>query len=252
MLKVKTMEIKSPILRRERSFSKQPKRSSGVDQRNPKGHYVYAHVDASGGVFYIGNGVGQKAWSKHRRSYWDLYVEQHLKGNYSVEILEDRLTEENVEYVKNRWISYYGPQLINWVNINRGPDLDSIMLYKKRRDANKELLAEARKIEKTNLERAVSIYIDAIKAISSYAFINAERGLLGQLKDDVVQKHSHHGNLNALNRLTLCLIKLGRIQEAAERVDNYFKLYRADLNKSAARPIRERIAKALRKCELTK
>jgi hypothetical protein len=125
------------------------------------------------------------------------------------------------------------------------------MLYNKRRDANKELLAEARKHEKTNLERAASIYIDAVNAISSYAFINADRGLIGQLTNKRVRKHGHHGDLNALNRLTLCLIKLGRVQEAAERVDDYFRLYRADLNKSVARQIRKRIAKALSKCAPT-
>ena len=245
------MELKPPIIHCQKRASEQPKRSHSVDQRNPKGHYVYAHVDASGGVFYIGKGVGQKAWSKKRRSYWDHYVERHLKGTYSVEILDDSLTEEDVEYVEGQWISYYGPQLINWVNINRDIDLDAVMLYKKRRDANKELLAEARKKEKTDLEGAVSIYIDAIKAISSYAFINAEQGLLGQLTDKVALKYGYHGNLSALNRLSLCLIKLGRVHEAAERVDNYFTLYRADLNKATAKLIRERIAKALRKCDLT-
>jgi hypothetical protein len=208
-------------------------------------------VDASGGVFYIGKGVGQRAWSKNRLSNWGLYVEQHLKGTYSVEILEDGLAEEEVDHVEDEWIRYYGPQLINWVSFNRGPDLKAVMLYKKRRDANKELLAKANRIEKTDLEQAVSIYIDAIEAIASYAFINAERGLLGQLKNEVAQKYGHHGNLNALNRLTLCLIKLGRVQEAAERVDDYFKLYRADLNKAAAKPIRGYIAKALRECEQT-
>jgi hypothetical protein len=245
------MEIKLPILPGVKSPSKQPKRSSSVDQRNPKGHYVYAHVDASGGVFYIGKGVGQKAWSKRRRSYWDLYVERHLKGSFAVEILEDSLTEEDVEYVEDRWISYYGPQLINWVNINRRVDLDAIMLYKKRRDANKERLAVARQKEKTDLEHAASIYIDAIKAISTYAFIDAERGLLGQLTDKVTLKYGYHGNLSALNRLTLCLIKLGRVQEAAEQVDKYFTLYRADLNRSAAKLIRKRITRALNASELS-
>ena len=42
------------------------KPAADADQKNPRRSYVYAHVDDTGKFFYIGQGQGQRAWSKER------------------------------------------------------------------------------------------------------------------------------------------------------------------------------------------
>ena len=224
-----------------------PKRSPDADQQNPRGHYVYAHVDDSGKIFYVGKGVGRRAWSKDRHPLWIRYVERHLKGNYTVEIFEDNLAEDEAEEVEAEWISYCGAELVNWVNAARETDFKALELFHEHRDANRKLLQRARKTEKRNLERAAAMYIDAIAAIPSYQLIKYEGGLVGQLMDEETEEIGRFGEIEALDRLTMCLIKLGRAREAAERTDEYFRLYRGDLGRAATKRIHKRIAKALAK-----
>jgi len=230
--------------------SRTPKRSPDADQQNPRKHYVYAHVDDSGKIFYIGKGAGRRAWSKDRHSLWLRYVERHLNGSYTVEILEDNLNADDAEAIEAEWMHYCGgSELVNWVNYAREMDFKAIELYHERRNANRKLLQRARKAEKKNVKRAASMYIDAIAAIPSYELIKYEEGLVGQLMDEKTEEIGHHGEIEALDRLSMCLIKLGRIREASERADDYFKLYRADLMRPAVKRIQKRIAKAIAKLD---
>jgi hypothetical protein len=222
-----------------------PQRSPDADQQNPRGHYVYAHVDRSGKVFYIGKGVGSRAWSTDRHPLWTRYVERHLNNEYAVEILVDNLTEDEAEQVEADWISHYGSQLVNWVNASRETDFKALEVFHQRRNANRELMQQARAMEKTNLEQAAAMYIDAIAAIPSYALIKYEGGLVGTLMDEEQEETGRFGEIEALDRLSMCLIKLGRVREAVERADKYFSVYRGDLNRAAAQRIAKRLRKAV-------
>jgi len=91
------------------------------------------------------------------------------------------------------------------------------------------------------------MYIDAIAAIPSYALIRYERGLVGTLMDEEEEETGRFGEIEALDRLSMCLIKLRRAREAAERADKYFGAYRGDLNRAAAERITKRLRKALAK-----
>ncbi len=219
--------------------------SPNADQKRPRGHYVYAHMDYSGQIFYIGKGVGRRAWSKDRHDLWHWYVSRHLEGKYRVCILQDDLSPEEAEDLEQLWIAQCSDHLVNWINWGRDYDVKALDRYHALRDANRSLIQSARSLEKTDPARAVALYVRAVEAISEYAPISYESGLVGQLLREQAQELGFSGELEALDRLTLCLVRLGRASEAATHMDRYFKLYRADLQLRAADRIRKRVKKAL-------
>ena len=226
-----------------------PNRSRTANQLKPKGYYVYAHVDSFGKIFYVGKGTNRRAWSKDRHRLWTRYVEPHLNGNYTVEILHDNLTSEEATLLEDEWMTYCESELVNWVNLLRDQDLDALTLINERRDANRWLIQRARALEKRDPEKAVEKYIEAIAAIPSYQTIKYERGLLGKLMDEEAEELGQFGEIEILDRLSMCLIELGRPKEAAEKADAYFIIYEGDLRRAATERIRKRIAKALKNPE---
>jgi len=219
--------------------------ASDADQKNPRKNYVYAHLDSAGRIFYIGKGEGKRAWSTDRHPLWCRYVEKHLNGNYQVRILQDNLSAKDAEKVEAAWIAQYSDTLVNWIDMGRATDFQALEQYHKLRDANRTLIQEAKALEKSNLEEAVAMYVQAIEAIRTYAFISYETGLVGRLLDEETAEVGSSGEIEALDRLTLCLIKLGRTAEAAQHADRYFALYRRDLQLGASERIAKRIKKAL-------
>jgi hypothetical protein len=217
----------------------------GVDQKSPKGFYVYAHCDKKGHVFYIGKGADKRAWSLDRHELWVRYVEKHLDGKFHVRILVDNLTSGAAEELEAEFIAQYGDSLVNWVNMERSTDFETLDQYHKLRDANRTLIQKARTVEKEDMDSAVKLYIKAIEDTRAYAFMCFEKGLVGQLLEEEAAEFGKNGELEALDRLTLCLIRLGRSREAAEWASSYFSLYRRDLMLKTSERIQKRIEKAL-------
>ena len=90
------------------------KPDSSANQESPRGNYVYAHLDESGTIFYVGRGVGRRAWSEERHPLWLRYVQKHLGGQYNVQILRDNLTEEETEELESAWIDQCSLHIVNW------------------------------------------------------------------------------------------------------------------------------------------
>jgi hypothetical protein len=206
---------------------------------------VYAHVDDAGNIFYVGKGEGRRAWSADRHPLWHRYVDKHLGGKYQVRILKDDLSVQKAEEVEAEWIAQCSDSLVNWQNIGRATDFQALDHSHKLRDANRLFIQEAKAHEKVNLAEAAQMYIQAIEAVARYASISYEKGLVGKLLDEEAQDIGRSGEIEALDRLTMCLVKLERSAEAASHVDRYFATYRRDLQLSAAERIRKRIEKAL-------
>lgn len=222
-----------------------------ADQDHPKRHYVYAHLDKQGRIFYVGKGAGKRAWSTDRHPLWHRYVNNHLKGEYTIQILQDNLALEESEKLEDAWIAQCSDTVVNWVNMGPSTDYKALDEYHKLRDANRTLIESAKSLELTDLEAAVKVYNRAIEALRQYATMSYEGGIVGQLLAEESAEMGINGELQALDRLSLCLIRLGRAEEAARQADSYFALYKRDLRFAGAARIMKRVEKALGKAGLT-
>ena len=88
------------------------------------------------------------------------------------------------------------------------------------------------------------MYTQAIEAMQEYAFINYEKGLIGQLLGEEADELGRSGQIEVLDRLTNGLIKLKRLPEAVQHTNDYFALYRRDLQLAASQRIAKRIEEA--------
>ena len=219
--------------------------SASANQVNPRRCYVYAHYDERGTPFYIGKGVLRRAWDDARHPLWHRYVERHLGGKYTVRILKDDLSPEQAEELESEWIAQESETLINWINFGRKTDFDALEKYHSLRNANRELIAGTRTLEQSDPERAIATYYRAIANIAAYAKINSDGGLVGRLLDEERQELGYSGEIEALNRLTLCLTRMRRVTEAQLTAEKYFAAYEADQQCRSAVSVKKRIAKAI-------
>lgn len=215
-----------------------------ANQKSPQRHYVYAHCDPNDAYFYIGKGVGRRAWSDDRHDLWHRYVQKSLNGKYEVKILKDNLSLEEAEELEADWIAQCGDSLVNWFNAARSTDFAALDRYHKLRNANRATIDDARRYEHSDPERAITIYLTAIEDTKEYAFMSLESGLVGRLIEEEDNESGINGELTALDRLSMCLIKAGRMEEAAQHAEKYFSLYKRDLLLKTSERIIERIKKA--------
>ena len=217
-----------------------------ANQQQPRQNYVYAHIDRSEQIFYVGKGTGRRAWSIDRHPLWSRYVEKHLNGEYQIRILHDNLTANEAEILREaEWIAQCSETIVNWVNMGRKTDFEALDRRNRLRDENLALIQQAKTTKKHDLEQAASMYMQAIEAIQTYAYITYEKGLVGQLIDEETAELGVSGELKALDRLTICLTKLGKHAEAHQQTEKYFALYRRDQQYVAAKRITKRVTKEL-------
>ncbi len=219
-----------------------PKESSAVDQKKPKKFYIYAHTKKNGTPFYIGKGTSRRAWKNTgRHPLWHRYVENHLNGEYEVKIIRDNLESDEAEMLEGEWIAKESETLVNWVNFGRKTDFDELNRYHKLRNSNIELAAKAKLEEKNDLNKAIEMYYEAINNIKDYAYINSESGLVGQLIQEEKLEQGVSGNIDMLNRLTICLNKAKRKEEALDITHKYFNDFKKDANLKTAEAIKKRV-----------
>ena len=75
--------------------------------------------------------------------------------------------------------------------------------------------------------------------------MDVDHGLVGQLLKEECDESGRCGEPLALERLTMCLVKLGRVTEASEASAAYFLRYKRDLETQFAERVKVRIEKAL-------
>jgi hypothetical protein len=215
------------------------------DPKKPSGFYVYGHYDLSGSLFFVGEGTGKRAWSKDRHPLRERYLNHHLSGKYEVRIIADSMTTEEAEKLEAELISRYNDRIVNWVNMGRITDFKLLGHYHALRDANRRLIQETKALESTQPGLAADQYKKAIEKTAEYAFLDFEQGLVGQLLREEANEIGRNGELEALDRLTICLIKLGRASEAADHTEAYFSRFKRDLLLKSSEKIKKRVEKAL-------
>jgi hypothetical protein len=219
----------------------------GANQSEPRGSYVYAHVDQEGKIFYIGKGIGRRAWGDDRHDLWHRYVNSRSGGKYQIKILADGLRADEAETLEGDWLAQEAATLVNWSNLARRSDYAAIDRFHQLRNANRDLAQDARELEKSDLAQAAEKYADAMKGIAGYAFMKLELDLVGDLIDEENAELGFTGDLAILERYTMVLVKLGRAHEAKTAIDEYGAKYKRDQNRSSLEKIKTRVEKALRK-----
>lgn len=216
--------------------------SQSADQESPRRFYVYGHYDSAGVPFYIGKGTGRRAWSVHKRHFlWKRYVTHRLDGEYSIKILHDDLDEDEAEFLESAWIAQETSTLVNWVNLGRKTDFEACDEHWRLKKANQARIDKAKSLEKEDLETAVALYKQTIQSIAEYASIQTEKGLIGELLQEERIENGVNGEIVAINRLTLCLCRLGRMGEAREEAERYFNNYRRDVELKQAQAVLKRV-----------
>lgn len=214
----------------------------GKDNPNPIKSYVYGHYDHNGNIFYVGKGKGKRAWDiKNRHPFWERYVFKNLGGEYQIRIIEDDLSDEDAEYLEDKIMRVFAEQLINWINWGRKSDFIAIENYHRLRNANRLLIKTTRLNEASDLNNAIDKYRTAIEQIKFYAFIEMDSGLLGKIIKEHHEETGYSGELEALDRLTMCLCKQKKFLEALNDTSKYFDLYKQDLTLSKATKIIQRV-----------
>jgi hypothetical protein len=198
--------------------------------------YVYAHRDSGGGIFYIGKGTGKRAWSQERHPIWHRYVQERLTGIYSVEILENGLTEMEAEKREGELITELGSQLVNWQNPGRSFDYAALEKYHALRGANLLFVASTRPMEISDINNAMSRYRQALANLQEYESLEVESGVIAELSGNL-----KIGDLKILDRLTLCLVRCDRCSEARAEAEGYFENFPGARDTSAGRRILKRV-----------
>jgi hypothetical protein len=218
--------------------------SPTANQTAPRGCYVYAHRDANGVPFYIGKGLGRRAWSRDRHPLWHRYITHHLGGVYTVQILVDDLDGEDVDDIEGAWIDQERDTLVNWVSSGRRFDYAALEQFHAVRGMMRARVAQARTLEAINLEAACAEYQQAMTELERFSSLTLETGLVAQLMDEEQAEHGRTGEVQVLDRWTLCLLKLGRVGEAAAATEAYFLRFAGDRASRTGEAIAKRVAKA--------
>lgn len=117
-------------------------------------------------------------------------------------------------------------------------DYEANAQYHKMRDANTIFVDETRPFEQSDIEEAVRRYRVALVTIRKYEALAVEKNLFPRLS-----RGSNSREVNILDRLTICLVKLRRRDEALLEANQYFEEFQDAMQLGAARAIRTRVDK---------
>jgi len=189
-----------------------------------KEFYAYVHKDIDGNVFYVGKGKGRRAWDTGRRHIlWQHYVER-LNGKFKVEIVADGLREDEAAYLEADLMAKYGGQLVNWQNMSRSVDYKAYERYRALEKENARRLMTAKDFEKQEPEKAIVLYREALECMMEWTQGSREAehftGVAANLYAKMIAE-TRTGDINILDRLTLCLKRLDRQEELDSEVEEY-------------------------------
>lgn len=217
-----------------------PNKHSLLDHEDRK-YYVYKHIDMMRNIFYVGVGHGDRAWSTDRDNLWHRYVDKHLYGKFEVIISDSNLTSSEAMKIKLEVMSQNYMTLIAKQNPYRQSNTIAKERYFELRRLNILAFEEALVLAHSNIEISVDLMKKCIKNIENYAFIESEYGLLGLLIKEEKNEFGIRGELKILDKLTLYLKKLNKLDEAKSIAIKYFESYKYDSSLKLSNTIKKRV-----------
>jgi DNA polymerase-3 subunit alpha (Gram-positive type) len=118
--------------------------------------------------------------------------------------------------------------------------------YHGMRSSAKLLQQEAKTAEATDIEQAIYGYRSALKLHIESAKVQI---YVAVRKDNTQSLFPESGDIECLNRLTLCMCKVGRADEAQSAIDDYLSAFPKDAELKTAEQVRRRVEKALAKVQ---
>lgn len=125
---------------------------------------------------------------------------------------------------------------MNWSNPGREFDYQALQKYHKLRDENKLFVSETKVLETEAREEAIRRYRLALDRLRVYDNMTLETGLVAELTE-----RRKIGDLEILDRLTLCLKKNNQSDEAREEAVRYFDEYTDSETSSIGRRVAKRV-----------
>jgi hypothetical protein len=214
-----------------------------------KKHYVYVHKREDGLVFYVGKGVGRRAYTTNRRGdLWEHYVKTRCGGKHEVEIIAHFETDEEALRFEEGLTDELGSQLVNCISDGRDIDFKALNRLNLLRSENQHFVMAIKPIEASDPETAIGSYRIALKKIDDYSSIVYERGTFSELRQELRPEHSCI-EVEVVNRLSLLLYRAGRFQEMVMEVDSYHEKYPKSLATRLGKTILKRRARALERAK---
>jgi hypothetical protein len=118
-------------------------------------------------------------------------------------------------------------------------DFEAAAEYHRRNDANRQFVKETRLLERSDLEAAVVRYRRAIDALCECRDMARTKGL---------ERYGFTLNQTdaaPIDRLTLCLVKMGRANEAAAELDRFAALFPLTRGMALLERAKARVARGL-------
>lgn len=129
-------------------------------------------------------------------------------------------------------------------NYSRRLDHGNNAKYHGIRSSAKLLQQEAKALEATDIERAIHSYQSALKLHIESAKVQI---FFATRPDNTQSLFPESGDIECINRLTMCLCKNGKATEARTAMQSYFDVFPKDAALKTAEQIRKRVEKAVAK-----
>ncbi len=179
--------------------------------------YIYEHIRLdTNTVFYVGKGKGDRSHSKsNRNQYWHNVVNKH---GYSVNIIQEKLTEQEAFDLEIELIAHYGRLGINTgilINMTDGGEGISGMIHSSKTrnkmsksqkgrgfsEESKKKMSESQKDKKRSIEHRKNISNSQTKRCNITAYKNGK--IVGEYtsqRDCWKELNLDRGNLSATLR----------------------------------------------------
>ena len=184
-------------------------------------HYVYVHKAQDGTVFYVGEGTGDRAYSKNRHPEWYYYVEKILNNQCNVEIIRDGISEEDALRIEDELLAKHAATVINTVNMYAPVDSQKLIDYSDAIRAYSDYFKLAQRLDAEGkneeaIEKYETAYILYAKAMSLNDYNQGARNLLPKPR---------YAPTQFADRFSKCLAKSGLHSYIVTFVERFFSDY---------------------------